>query len=153
GVRTTALAPMIVGNRRIGVVQASNKRDRAGFIDDDLRLLAVFASQTAIVVENARLHSAEQNRRDELGNLQEISRAIGVLRDPSGACEQISARIARLMNVHMCGMLLFDADRNMLVAQAPFFGVVEELVAYYEIPVPPGSPLYALYTEADSWIV
>ena len=153
GVRTTAFAPMIIGNRRIGVVQASNKRDRAGFVDDDLRLLAVFATQTAIVVENARLRAAEQRRSDDLGNLQQINRAIGVLRDPIDARKQITTRLAEMLNVQICGILVYNEDRNMLVAQSPFVGVSDDIIQYYEIPAVRGSTFYALYDESDSWII
>jgi len=120
GVRTTALMPMIVGNRRIGVLQPSNKKDRAGFTDDDMRLLAVFASQTAIVVENARMYNDEQRRADELGGLQQISQAIGVLHDAGELYGQISDRIAKLMNAQMCGVLLYNAERNMLERRCLF---------------------------------
>ncbi len=153
GVRTTALAPLIVGNRRIGAVQASNKRERAGFVDDDLRLLAVFASQTAIVVENARLNAEEQKRSDDPGNLQQINRTIDILKNPDDARAQVTARIARLMNVQICGVMIFDAERNMLVAQMPFFGVSDELIQYYELALPPGSPIYALYAESNGWFI
>jgi len=153
GVRTTALMPMIVGNRRIGVLQPSNKKDRAGFTDDDMRLLAVFASQTAIVVENARMYNDEQRRADELGGLQQISQAIGVLHDAGELYGQISDRIAKLMNAQMCGVLLYNAERNMLEAQMPFHGISNDITPYYEIVVAPDTPLYALYMEAPSWFV
>lgn len=153
GIRSTALVPMSVGTRRIGVVQASNKRDNSGFSDDDMRLMAVFASQTAIVVENARLYTEEQRRAAELGGLQQISQAIGVLHDPGELYGQISERIAKLMNVQMCGVMLFNAERNMLEGQVPFHGIDPELVPYYELSVPPGSPMHLLYTERDSWYV
>src|SRR6202022_658777 len=93
GVRSTALAPMSVGTRRLGIVQASNKRDGSGFSENDVRLLSIFASQAAIVVENARLYDEEQRRADELGGLQQISQAIGVLRDTDELYGQINERI------------------------------------------------------------
>src|SRR5579859_2452851 len=99
GVRSTALAPMLVGTRRLGVVQAANKRDGSGFSENDVRLLEIFASQAAIVVENARIYDEEQRRADELGGLQQISQAIGVLRNVNELYGQINERIARLMNV------------------------------------------------------
>lgn len=152
GVRATVLVPMVVGNRRFGVVQVSNKRDGSGFNDEDARLLSIFASQAAIVVENARLYDEEQRRAEELGGLQQISQAIGVLRDTNELYGQINERIARLMNVQLCGILLQDENRDSLVSQMPFYGVDDELVRYYEISIRPGSALYALYTESEYWI-
>ncbi len=153
GIRSTAIVPMLVGTRRIGAVQVSNKRDRSGFSDDDMRLLAVFASQTAIVVENARLYAEEQRRAEELGGLQQISLALGVLHDASELYGQISDRVAKLMNVQICGVLMLDTERHVLEAQAPFHGIRTDLIPYYELNVAPGTPLHALYHESDSWYV
>src|SRR5260221_769904 len=125
GVRTTALVPMMVSNRRFGVVQASNKRDGSGFSENDVRLLAIFASQAAIVVENARLYDEEQRRAEELGGLQQISQAIGVLRNTDELYGQINERIARLMNVQMCGILLYDKENHQLVSKSPCYGGAE----------------------------
>ncbi|MEP7284202.1 MAG: GAF domain-containing protein [Chloroflexota bacterium] len=152
GVRTTALVPMIIGNRRFGVVQASNKRDGSGFSENDVRLLSIFASQAAIVVENARLYNEEQRRADELGGLQQISQAIGVLRNADQLYGQISERIGKLMGVQMCGILLYDKELQQLVSQMPFYGVDNDLTRYYQINVPQGSALYALYNEKEYWI-
>ncbi len=152
GVRSTALVPMTVANRRFGVVQVSNKRDGSGFSENDARLLSIFASQAAIVVENARLYDEEQRRADELGGLQQISQAIGVLRDTNELYGQINERIGKLMGVQMCGILLHDPETDMLVSQTPFYGVDDELVRYYQIGVKPGTNMYALYSESDYWI-
>src|SRR5579859_4282599 len=152
GVRTTALVPMVVSNRRFGILQASNKRDGSGFSENDVRLLSIFASQASIVVENARLYDEEQRRADELGGLQEISQAIGVLRNTEALNQQINERIATLMKVQMTGILLHDPRTNELISQPPFHGVSDELIRYYQINVTPGSPMAALYNESDYWI-
>src|SRR5258708_10628358 len=143
---------MVVGNRRRGVVQAANKRDGSGFSENDVRLLSIFASQAAIVVENARLYNEEQRRADELGGLQQISQAIGVLRDTDELYGQINERIGKLMNVQMCGILLYDKENHQLVSQSPFYGVADDLIRYYQISVAAGTTLGALYNESDYWI-
>ncbi len=150
--RSVALVPMIVGNHRLGMVWASNKRDGSNFSENDVRLLSIFAAQTAAIVENAHLFDEEQRRADELGGLQQISQAIGVLRDPAELYGQISERIGKLMNVEMCGLLLLDPSGALLVSQLPFYGVDDELIRDYQIPVKPGSPIAALYSESESWI-
>ena len=152
GVRTTSFAPLIVSNNRIGVIQVSNKRDGSGFSENDARLLAIFAAQAAIVVENARLYDEEQRRADELGGLQQISQAIGVLRDTDELYGQINERIGKLMNVQMCGILLYDKENHQLVSQSPFYGVADDLIRYYQISVAAGTTLGALYNESDYWI-
>lgn len=57
-------APMSRNERFLGVVFALNKR--GGFTDDDTRLLAVFSSQAAAVIENTRLYAEAQERAIDL---------------------------------------------------------------------------------------
>ncbi len=52
--------PLIVKSELKGVLTVYNKKDGAGFTDDDQRLLAIIAAQSAQVIENARLSEEEQ---------------------------------------------------------------------------------------------
>jgi phosphoserine phosphatase RsbU/P len=52
--------PMTVRSRLIAVLTVFNKRGDQRFSDDDKRLLSIIASQSAQVVENARLHEQER---------------------------------------------------------------------------------------------
>jgi GAF domain-containing protein len=54
--RDTLLVKLTVGNREIGVIQASNKQDGTVFSEDDARLLSIFAGHAAAVIENAGLY-------------------------------------------------------------------------------------------------
>ena len=59
GVRNFACAPLLVGDRVIGVLTVYNRLDGNGFSDDDLRLLTIIAAQSAQVIERARLLADE----------------------------------------------------------------------------------------------
>jgi GAF domain-containing protein len=52
--RSTLLSMLRVGGQPIGVLQVSNKRDGSDFTPDDERVLEIFASQSAIAIQNAR---------------------------------------------------------------------------------------------------
>lgn len=52
--------PMMVKSELMGVLTLYNKKGGTGFSDDDQRLLAIIAAQSAQVVENARLYESEQ---------------------------------------------------------------------------------------------
>ena len=151
GVRTCAIALMIVGGRRIGAVQIANKRDGSAFSREDVSLLSVFATQAAIVVENARLYEAEQRRAEELAGLQRIGQAISALSDPDALFAQLNAHIAGLMGVEMCGVLLYDEAKQALVSQLPFYGVDDALVRQYVIPVREGEPAADLFFNQAVW--
>ncbi len=152
GVRTTAFARMSIGDRHFGVVQVANKRDTSGFSESDLRLLSVFASQVAVVVDNARLFDLERRRTEELSGLYEISASVGRITSLGTLYAQITARIAKLMDVQMCGILLHDTESSELISQPPFYGVDDDLIRHYRIPLTPGTAFWDLYQADQPWI-
>jgi len=154
GITRLLLMPMDVGERRIGLIMVANKRDGTGYTEDDMRLMAVFASQTAIVVENARLYN-EQNRLsgEEARGLEPLRKAVELLDDARALDAQITERVARLLNVQMAGLLLFNNDENKLLAQDGFVGLDPTIIPYYEIDVPLNSRIRQFYTNEKVWVV
>lgn len=60
-VRSVLCVPLMVKSELIGVITCYNKKGvPAGFTDEDQRLLAIIASQSAQVIENARLYEEEK---------------------------------------------------------------------------------------------
>jgi GAF domain-containing protein/CheY-like chemotaxis protein len=55
GLRSTVFCLLRVGGRYVGVLQVSDKRDGSDFTSDDARVLEIFASQSAIAIENVRI--------------------------------------------------------------------------------------------------
>jgi len=55
GLRSTVFSMLRVGGRPIGVLQVSDKQDGSDFTSDDGRVLEIFASQSAIAIENVRI--------------------------------------------------------------------------------------------------
>ncbi len=52
--------PLVIKSELSGVLTACNKRGGGGFTEDDQRLLAIIAAQSAQMIENARLREDEQ---------------------------------------------------------------------------------------------
>ncbi len=59
-IRSILCVPMLIRSTLKGILTLYNKRFDSGFTDDDQRLLAIIASQSAQVVENARLYDEER---------------------------------------------------------------------------------------------
>jgi sigma-B regulation protein RsbU (phosphoserine phosphatase) len=59
-VHSLVSVPMIAKSELRGVLTVYNKKEGKKFFDDDQRLLAIIATQSAQVVENARLYEREQ---------------------------------------------------------------------------------------------
>ncbi len=72
--------PMISRGRTIGVIELLNRRDGVPFDEDDERLLAAFAANAAVSIENARLFTQTDQalaaRVEELSMMQRIDREL-----------------------------------------------------------------------------
>jgi sigma-B regulation protein RsbU (phosphoserine phosphatase) len=60
GIYSILAAPLLSRNKLIGSLAIFNKRDDGGFNDSDKRFIGIVGSQTAKVIENARLREQEQ---------------------------------------------------------------------------------------------
>lgn len=89
--RALLLAPLQAKDRVVGVLEVVNKRDQAGYDEDDLALLAAFAAQAAVAVENARLYTLTDQalaaRVEELSVMQRIDRDLSATLDFDRALE------------------------------------------------------------------
>ncbi len=61
--RSVLCVPLVVKSQLRGILSVFNKKDDLSFSEEDERLLAIIAGQSGQVVENARLHEAEQELR------------------------------------------------------------------------------------------
>ncbi len=71
-------APLLWQGQATGVINVIRSADQAGFTDYDVQTLTIFASQAAVVVENARLLDATQHYATELE--QRVSERTAALR-------------------------------------------------------------------------
>ncbi len=135
GVKTIALASMTVGDERNGVLMVSNKIDGTVFSMEDIRLLQTYADQAAILVASAQLYGQEQSRVAELTGLQQIAQTMSAFTNPEELYDQLTERIAELLEVEVCGILLHEPEENILIARKPFYGVDDEVAAQYTLNV------------------
>ena len=83
------VAPLVVKDRAIGVIEVLNKKDESPFNQNDLELLTAFGGQMAVAIENARLYTqtdlALASRLEELSIMQQIDQELNATLD----CEQV----------------------------------------------------------------
>ena len=60
-IRNALSVPMIVKSKLMGVLTVFNKKNLEPFQEDDQRLLAIIAAQSAQIIENARLYEQEKS--------------------------------------------------------------------------------------------
>jgi signal transduction histidine kinase len=63
--------PLLARGKVIGALEILNKQSGGNFNDDDLDILTTFAAQSAMAIENARLHRTLQAERDRIAALEE----------------------------------------------------------------------------------
>ena len=132
--------PLMLGDRFIGTLElacdVSNRYTQA-----DLALLQAISQPIAATIQNARLYSQQATRIDDLANLQKSVKADPADEDGDVAIyEALNERVAELMDADMCGVFVYDEDRQGLVPQLPFHGLPEAVVKALFIPLPEDSP-------------
>ena len=68
--------PLKSKDQLVGIFILGPKLSELTYSESDQLNLATLANQTAVAIENARLYSAEQNRREELDALYELTRQL-----------------------------------------------------------------------------
>ena len=63
GIQSILSVPLMCKGNLIGVLNIFNKKEAGGFSNDDQRLLSIIASQSAQIIENARLYEEEKQLR------------------------------------------------------------------------------------------
>ena len=88
---TAVLAePLLYRERLVGVIAISNEGPEQGFTAQDRDLLALFAAQAAIAIENARLYEEVRRSRDFLQSIAENSADAIVTADVHGRVTYLS---------------------------------------------------------------
>lgn len=151
GIHNMAWFPLQLAQQRIGMITVSNKRGGGGFNMQDIQNMTVLAAQSSIVVESVRLYQRERRMDTELVGLQEITNAIGALSHESEFYGEITERIAKLMGMQMCGILLYDPEKAQLVSKLPFYGVAGDDIGGYAIQIPDEGVIKDLWTEEQFW--
>jgi signal transduction histidine kinase/putative methionine-R-sulfoxide reductase with GAF domain len=87
--KTILAVPLQVKDSVIGVLEVINRSDGLPFVEDDQNLLAAFASQAAVAIENARLYTLTDQelniRVEELSVMQRIDRELNASLDMTRA--------------------------------------------------------------------
>jgi putative nucleotidyltransferase with HDIG domain len=65
--------PISVQSQLVGIFTLGNKKSELAYNDEDKQTLTTVATQTAVAIENARLFTSEQNRREEIDTLYNLS--------------------------------------------------------------------------------
>jgi PAS domain S-box-containing protein len=117
GVTRTLFAVLSVGGRRVGMVQAANKRDGSDFSERDARLLLIFATQAAAMIENARLYREMQRRADEAESVRRVAELSGAVNTSGDSLGPALAEVAGLMSSPLVFVSSLSSETGALVTE------------------------------------
>lgn len=86
-----AAVPLKLKGTVVGVLEVLNKNSKTGFDNDDIRLMASIAAQTAIALENAKLYQNLRAEHDKIIKSQDDVRKELARNLHDGAVQQLSA--------------------------------------------------------------
>lgn len=128
GIRHTVLTPLASGGRMLGYLQVAKKRDGTPFDQNDLRILAIIAGQSAPIIENATLVQQSRHRTQRAETL----RRIASLTNSAATLDEILKfsilDLARLLGADVAAIFLLDESRGELrLHKGSIFGVPPEV--------------------------
>ena len=110
--------PLKVKGELVGIFAVGEKRSGEGYSQDDQLTLRTLANQTAVTIENARLFTAEQLRREELGSLYEMARVLVVSDDVETVLANIAKHVIKNIHVTFARILTMEKDGEFLCRTA-----------------------------------
>lgn len=159
--RHIAAAPLMVGEKVLGALAAVHS-ERGAFMSSDLRLIAILADRAALTIENSRLHSVVDRQVQELESLQRLARLLTTSDSLDYVISESIRIVTESVDCEKAAILLYEEDRNALVAHEPVYGLTEEEVRGLVISMAEPSlagtvfrtntPLTSNDAENDAWV-
>ncbi len=112
---TAVLAePLLYQDRLLGVITTDRHDTGRPFMEEDLHLLKLLASQAAIAIENARLHEAAVSRGEQLEALLRGTHSVMSGLDLQGIFDRIVAETSQITGCSHVKVLLVDKPADVL---------------------------------------
>jgi PAS domain S-box-containing protein len=101
--------PICWGDQCLGVLNINTTHPRA-FSQNDVELLSLFATQSAIAIRNAQLLKTEREQRELAEALEEAASAVGSTLDPDQVLDRILEQVARVVSGDAFNIMLIEDD-------------------------------------------
>jgi GAF domain-containing protein len=124
--------PLIAAGQVLGVLSLFRAQPGT-FSPQDVQLATVFASQAAVVLENARLLASEHESRLKLQSIQATATALSAEMDLDTLPDQIVAKAAKAFQAEASSLMLWNDDESDLVIRASH-GLSSKYVREQRIP-------------------
>ncbi len=105
-------APMVVGDRLLGMLALSSYVEGFAYTERDRDLLSAIASQTAIALQNAYLFEEVQEHVDEQSVLSELAQALTARLDVDAILDEVYRGVTRLLGADNAYVALYDEEKD-----------------------------------------
>jgi len=110
--RRFVVAPLVVGERAIGVAIADNKPSRRPISPANVEPFSLLCQHLATALEEARLYADSRAREQEATKLYEITSALASSLDADRILDQIVAKTVDLLGSDAAGIYMYDEARG-----------------------------------------
>lgn len=124
-IRSWIGAKLIVKDRLIGILNVDNQKPQA-YTKTDAEAVAAFANQSAVAIENARLHDETRRHVNELEILHEVALQTSTLVDVDLLLRQTTQMIAARLYSDSFGFALVDEETGRLVVHPSYHGLTHK---------------------------
>lgn len=104
--------PVKVQQELVGIFYVGPKRSEQAYDQDDILTLSTLANQSAVAIENARLYTAEQNRRKEMDMLYSMARQLVASDNIDDVLNSIAEHAVKSVNVSYTRILILDENKE-----------------------------------------
>ena len=109
--------PLLYRGHLLGVITLHNADTGKLFTEEVRELLALFAAQAAIAIENAQLYERQEVRVTRLQTLTRLNQLISSSLDMDAVLREISQAVVQLMDVPLVGIRIANAATQTLELQ------------------------------------
>ena len=150
-IRGWICAPMIVGDRVIGVISVD--KFEADFYDEELAELATaFAAQAAVAIENARLLETERAAREQAETLRAAAHSLGSTVGVPQVFDLILTELRKVVPFEGASVQQFDGNELVIVGGYGYPNTAELIGVRYAVGGE-GDPAHELVERHESLIV
>jgi len=147
--RSFLSAPLKVGQRVIGVINANDKTSREPFSENDLALLVAFSYQISLMLENALAQSERRLKDAVLTTMQGLASALQNEVEPRAMFHAMGTTAMDGLSADQVVLYRFDVDEETLRREGVWGEEPEGADAAPEEIRGPDGPVWAAYMEGQ----
>ncbi len=114
GIAAVLAEPLLYRDQLVGVITVNDKGTGRQFGERDRELLALFATQAAIAIENARLYAKSERAAREAQSLYEVAHSLATSLDLSEVLHLVTVKTTELLGTPHAQVVLWDETTQTL---------------------------------------